>query len=157
MKLLQIYRCFCDETRLRILHLLTKGPLCVCHFQDILRLPQVAVSKHLACLRANGLAASYVSGYLATDPPPGKDRMIGVDATHAWAAVWTPQDPGQFQWLGLDPTNDQMVDQRYIIVGRGRDYADVPPLRGIIYTNSEKSVIEVAVDVVPFEGDVLHA
>jgi transglutaminase-like putative cysteine protease len=111
----------------------------------------------IACLRANGLAASYVSGYLATDPPPGKDRMIGVDATHAWAAVWTPQDPGQFQWLGLDPTNDQMVDQRYIIVGRGRDYADVPPLRGIIYTNSEKSVIKVAVDVVPFEGEALHA
>ena len=80
---------------------------------------------------------SYVSGYLATDPPPGKDRMIGVDATHAWAAVWTPQQPGQFEWLGLDPTNDQLVDQRYIIVGRGRDYADVPPLRGIIYTNSE--------------------
>ena len=93
----------------------------------------------IACLRANGLAASYVSGYLATDPPPGKDRMIGIDATHAWAAVWTPQQPGQFEWLGLDPTNDQMVDQRYIIVGRGRDYADVPPLRGIIYTNSEKA------------------
>lgn len=111
----------------------------------------------IACLRANGLAASYVSGYLATDPPPGKDRMIGIDATHAWAAVWTPQQPGQFEWLGLDPTNDQMVDQRYIIVGRGRDYADVPPLRGIIYTNSEKSVIRVAVDVAPFEGDELDA
>ncbi len=111
----------------------------------------------IACLRANGLAASYVSGYLATDPPPGKDRMIGTDATHAWAAVWSPQEPGQFEWLGLDPTNDQMVDERYIIVGRGRDYADVPPLRGIIYTDSEHSVIDVAVDVVPFEGDVLHA
>ena len=111
----------------------------------------------IACLRANGLAASYVSGYLATDPPPGKDRMIGIDATHAWAGVWTPQEPGQFEWLGLDPTNDQMVDQRYIIVGRGRDYADVPPLRGIIYTNSEHSVIDVAVDVVPFEGDDLYA
>jgi transglutaminase-like putative cysteine protease len=111
----------------------------------------------IACLRANGLAASYVSGYLATDPPPGKDRMIGIDATHAWAAVWTPQQPGHFEWLGLDPTNDQMVDQRYIIVGRGRDYADVPPLRGIIYTNSEKSAIKVAVDVVPFEGDELDA
>ncbi len=111
----------------------------------------------IACLRANGLAASYVSGYLATDPPPGKDRMIGTDATHAWAAVWTPQEPAQFEWLGLDPTNDQMVDERYIIVGRGRDYADVPPLRGIIYTDSEHSVIDVAVDVVPFEGDVLHA
>ena len=55
MKLLQIYRCFCDETRLRILHLLTQGPLCVCHFQNILQVPQVAVSKHLAYLRAGGL------------------------------------------------------------------------------------------------------
>jgi transglutaminase-like putative cysteine protease len=111
----------------------------------------------IACLRANGLAACYVSGYLATDPPPGKDRMIGIDATHAWASVWTPQRPGQFEWLGLDPTNDQLVDQRYIVVGRGPDYADVPPLRGIIYTNSEHSVIDVAVDVVPFEGDSLDA
>lgn len=107
----------------------------------------------IACLRANGLAASYVSGYLATDPPPGKERMIGVDATHAWAAVWTPQNV----WLGLDPTNDQMVDERYVFVGWGRDYADVPPLRGIIYTDSESSIIEVAVDVAPFEGGVLHA
>jgi len=115
----------------------------------------------IAGLRANGLAACYVSGYLATDPPPGKDRMIGIDATHAWATVWTPQQSGQFEWLGLDPTNDQMVDERYIAVGRGRDYADVPPLRGIIYTNSEHSVIDVAVDVVPYsgppEGDFLHA
>jgi transglutaminase-like putative cysteine protease len=107
----------------------------------------------IACLRANGLAASYVSGYLATDPPPGKERMIGIDATHAWASVWTPQN----QWLGLDPTNDQMVDERYIIVGFGRDYADIPPLRGIIYTDSESSVIEVSVDVAPFEGGVLRA
>jgi transglutaminase-like putative cysteine protease len=107
----------------------------------------------IACLRANGLAASYVSGYLATDPPPGKERMVGIDAMHAWASVWTPQN----QWLGLDPTNDQMVDERYIIVGFGRDYADIPPLRGIIYTNSEHSEIDVAVDVSPFEGEVLHA
>ena len=107
----------------------------------------------IACLRANGLAASYVSGYLATDPPPGKERMFGVDATHAWAAVWTPQN----HWVGLDPTNDQLIDERYIIVGWGRDYADVPPLRGIIYTDSEHSVIDVSVDVAPFEGGVLHA
>jgi transglutaminase-like putative cysteine protease len=107
----------------------------------------------IACLRANGLAASYVSGYLATDPPPGRDRMVGADATHAWAAVWTPEN----HWLGVDPTNHQMVDERYIVVGCGRDYADVPPLRGIIYTNSENSVIDVAVDVVPCEGEVLHA
>jgi transglutaminase-like putative cysteine protease len=107
----------------------------------------------IACLRANGLAASYVSGYLATDPPPGKERMIGIDATHAWASVWTQQN----QWLGLDPTNDQMADERYIIVGFGRDYADVPPLRGIIYTDSESSVIDVSVDVAPYEGGVLRA
>jgi transglutaminase-like putative cysteine protease len=107
----------------------------------------------VACLRANGLAASYVSGYLATDPPPGKERMIGIDATHAWASVWTPQN----QWLGLDPTNHQMVDERYIIVGFGRDYADVPPLRGIIYTESESSEIDVAVDVAPYEGGLLRA
>lgn len=107
----------------------------------------------IACLRANGLAASYVSGYLATDPPPGRERMFGVDATHAWAAVWTPQN----HWMGLDPTNDQLIDERYIIVGWGRDYADVPPLRGIIYTDSERSVIDVSVDVAPCEGGVLDA
>jgi ArsR family transcriptional regulator len=58
MNLVQIYRCFCDETRLRILHLLKQGPLCVCHFQDILNEPQVAVSKHLAYLRINGLVVA---------------------------------------------------------------------------------------------------
>ena len=78
----------------------------------------------IACLRANGLAASYVSAS-GHRPAPGKERMFGIDATHAWVSVWTPQN----QWLGLDPTNDQMVDERYIVVGFGRDYADVPPLQ----------------------------
>lgn len=107
----------------------------------------------IACLRANGLAASYVSGYLATDPPPGKERMVGADATHAWASVWTPQQ----KWLGLDPTNDQLVDERYVAVGFGRDYADVPPLRGIIYTDSDSSAIEVSVDVAPCDREATHA
>ena len=107
----------------------------------------------IACLRANGLAASYVSGYLATDPPPGRERMVGIDATHAWASVWTPQN----QWLGFDPTNDQLVDERYVVVGFGRDYADVPPLRGIIYTDSESSKIDVSVDVAPFDGGIIRA
>jgi transglutaminase-like putative cysteine protease len=107
----------------------------------------------IACLRANGLAASYVSGYLATDPPPGKQRMLGVDATHAWAAVRSPDN----HWLQFDPTNDQLVDERYVTVGWGRDYADVPPLRGIIYTDSEYSVIDVSVDVSPFDGPVPNA
>lgn len=107
----------------------------------------------IACLRANGLAASYVSGYLATDPPPGKERMFGIDATHAWAAVWTPGNG----WLGIDPTNDQLVDERYITVGWGRDYADIPPLRGIIYTDSEHSAIDVAVDVAPLDTTPLDS
>ncbi|CCW14457.1 putative cysteine protease [Rhodococcus aetherivorans] len=99
----------------------------------------------LACLRAHGLAARYVSGYLATDPPPGRERMVGVDATHAWAAVWLPGDT----WLAFDPTNDQFVDERYTTVAWGRDYADVPPLRGVIYTEAKDSTIDVSVDVAP--------
>ncbi|NEW59434.1 transglutaminase family protein [Nocardia cyriacigeorgica] len=101
-----------------------------------------------ACLRSHGLAARYVSGYLATDPPPGKERMVGADATHAWAAVWMPDDG----WIGFDPTNDQFADERYVTVAWGRDYADVPPLRGIIYTDAEDSSISVSVDVAPLEA-----
>ena len=107
----------------------------------------------IACLRSNGLAASYVSGYLATDPPPGRERMVGIDATHAWASVWTPQN----QWFGFDPTNDALVDERYVVAGFGRDYADVPPLRGIIYTDSESSKIDVSVDVAPLVGGLAGA
>lgn len=99
----------------------------------------------IACLRSQGLAGRYVSGYLSTRPPPGKERMIGVDASHAWAAVWVPGD----EWLAFDPTNDQLADERYVTVAWGRDYADVPPLRGIIYTDSKKSTINVSVDVAP--------
>ncbi|HEV2330152.1 MAG TPA: metalloregulator ArsR/SmtB family transcription factor [Verrucomicrobiae bacterium] len=81
MKLVQIYRCLCDETRLRILYLLTKGPLCVCHFQDILTLPQVAVSKHLAYLRANGLVTAQRHGkwmiyQLPEKAPPELDLQL---------------------------------------------------------------------------------
>ncbi|MBD8505306.1 transglutaminase family protein [Hoyosella sp. G463] len=102
----------------------------------------------IACLRSHGLAASYVSGYLATTPPPGKERMIGADATHAWAAVWLPGD----RWLAFDPTNDQFVDERYVTVARGRDFTDVSPLRGIIFTKAKKSSMSVSVDVAPVES-----
>ncbi|MFI5540792.1 transglutaminase N-terminal domain-containing protein [Nocardia sp. NPDC051900] len=104
----------------------------------------------VACLRSHGLAARYVSGYLATDPPPGKERMVGADATHAWAAVWVPGADGpdrSGRWIDLDPTNDQLGDERYITAAWGRDYADVPPLRGIIYTDAKDSTITVSVDV----------
>ncbi|WP_225731897.1 MULTISPECIES: transglutaminase family protein [unclassified Nocardia] len=105
----------------------------------------------VACLRSHGLAARYVSGYLATDPPPGKERMVGADATHAWCAVWIPDDRGG-HWVGFDPTNDQFADERYVTVAWGRDYADVPPLRGIIYTDARESTITVSVDVSPVEA-----
>jgi transglutaminase-like putative cysteine protease len=101
----------------------------------------------LACLRTYGLAVRYVSGYLATTPPPGKERMVGADATHAWAAVWIP-DGG---WLAVDPTNDQWVDERYVTVAWGRDYADVPPVKGVIFTEAKTSNLRVEVDVAPLD------
>ena len=99
----------------------------------------------VACLRSVGLACRYVSGYLATDPPPGKERMVGADASHAWAAVRLSDG----SWLGFDPTNDQLADERYTIVAWGRDYDDVPPLRGVIYTDAESNEMDVSVDVAP--------
>ena len=80
-----------------------------------------------AC-RSLGLAARYVSGYLLTQPPPGKPRLVGADASHAWAAVWCPP----YGWLALDPTNDVFVGQDHVTLAWGRDYADVAPLRGVI-------------------------
>lgn len=104
-------------------------------------------------LRSQGLASRYVSGYLATNPPPGQARLVGADATHAWAAVWVPVDG----WVAFDPTNNTVADERYVTVAWGRDYADVPPLRGIIYTDSESSTIKVSVDVAPCEESPAHA
>jgi len=100
----------------------------------------------LACLRGHGLAARYVSGYLATRPAPGKERVVGADASHAWIAVWVP---GSNEWLAVDPTNDQWAGDRYITVAWGRDYGDVSPVRGIIFSKAKKSTLRVAVDVAP--------
>ncbi|MDL9937299.1 transglutaminase family protein [Gordonia sp. ABSL1-1] len=102
----------------------------------------------IACLRSVGLAARYESGYLATDPPPGRERIFGADASHAWAAVWLPGD----RWIAIDPTNDKLVDERHVTLAWGRDYDDVPPLRGVIYTESRKSQIDVSVDVSPIDA-----
>jgi ArsR family transcriptional regulator len=75
MDLIKIYACLCDRTRLRLLHVLGPGPLCVCHFQAILREPQVKISKHLAYLRARGLVVARREGNwmvyaLPKDAPP---------------------------------------------------------------------------------------
>ncbi|KAA9089464.1 transglutaminase family protein [Microbacterium radiodurans] len=100
----------------------------------------------LACLRSHGVAARYVSGYLATQPPPGKERVFGADASHAWLAVWLP---GTDEWLAIDPTNDQWANDRYITVAWGRDYGDVSPVKGIIFTEAKTSTLRVSVDVAP--------
>ncbi|MDQ1500893.1 MAG: hypothetical protein QOI86_4233, partial [Actinomycetota bacterium] len=96
---------------------------------------------HLAvgCLRSVGLAARYVSGYLETRPPPGRPRLVGADVSHAWASVFVP-DAG---WVGVDPTNDRFVSDRYVTTACGRDYGDVSPLKGVIYTESKKHELHV--------------
>lgn len=112
----------------------------------------------VAGLRSHGLAVRYVSGYLATTPPPGKERLVGADASHAWSAVWVPGARGPDgrraagEWLALDPTNNTWADDRYVTVAWGRDYADVPPLKGVIFTEATKSKLDVAVDVAPVEA-----
>jgi transglutaminase-like putative cysteine protease len=102
---------------------------------------------HLAvgCLRAAGLPARYVSGYLETAPPPGKEKLRGTDATHAWASVLTPAG----DWVDLDPTNDTFADSRYIVIAWGRDFSDVSPLRGVVFTEAGSSDLVVEVDVEP--------
>ncbi|MCF7553188.1 transglutaminase family protein [Pseudonocardia sp. WMMC193] len=99
---------------------------------------------HLAVagLRSRGLPARYVSGYLETLPPPGKPKLRGVDASHAWFSVWTGDG-----WLDLDPTNDRVVDEQFVVLAHGRDYGDVPPLKGVIFTDSAESVMAVSVDM----------
>ncbi len=100
---------------------------------------------HLAigCLRSVGLAARYVSGYLETAPPPGEDRLVGADASHAWAAVYIPG----WGWLDIDPTNDRMVGSSYVTIAWGRDYSDVSPLKGIVFGGGDAHTLEVSVDV----------
>jgi transglutaminase-like putative cysteine protease len=100
---------------------------------------------HLAigCLRSLGLAARYVSGYLETQPPPGQERLAGADASHAWFSVFVPGTG----WVDVDPTNDQLVDHRYITTAWGRDYTDVPPVKGVIFTRGDRQDLRVAVDV----------
>jgi len=98
----------------------------------------------IGCLRAMGIAARYVSGYLETEPPPGNPRLAGADASHAWVSFHCPG----IGWVDVDPTNNLLVGNRHITVAWGRDYSDVSPIRGIIMGSGEHSM-EVAVDVVP--------
>ena len=98
----------------------------------------------IACLRAWGLPARYVSGYLLTQPPEGQPRLTGADASHAWFSVWCPE----FGWVDFDPTNNIQTRAEHITLGWGRDYSDVSPTRGHIHGGGRQQ-LTVAVDVIP--------
>jgi transglutaminase-like putative cysteine protease len=100
----------------------------------------------IAAMRSIGLPARYVSGYLLTQPPPGKPRLLGADASHAWFSVWAPP----FGWVDLDPTNNILVGESHVTAAWGRDYSDVAPVSGIILGGHDH-VVEVGVDVIPVE------
>lgn len=102
----------------------------------------------IGSLRALGLPARYMSGYLLTEPPPGQPRLEGADASHAWVAVFVPE----LGWFEFDPTNDLVPREAHITLAWGRDFADVSPLRGVILGGGAHEV-SVAVTVRPFDAD----
>lgn len=102
----------------------------------------------IACLRGVGIPAAYVSGYLRTLPPPGKPRLEGADAMHAWVRAWCGPHLG---WIDLDPTNDRLAGRDHIVAARGRDYSDVAPIKGILRGSGSQQSRQ-AVDVVPVAG-----
>jgi len=100
----------------------------------------------IACLRAYGIAARYISGYVETLPEPGKQRLVGTDASHAWFSVYIP-DTG---WLDFDPTNNTVPLDQHITLAWGRDYSDVTPLKGIAFGGGQHT-LSVSVDVLRLE------
>ena len=132
----------------------------------------------IACCRALGLPARYVSGYLLTQPPPGQPRLVGADASHAWVEVYLPgagadashawvevylpgraaedHDEGDTtsiavgDWAGFDPTNGRQPGEDYVVLAIGRDYADVSPMRGVLHGGA-RHVLDVGVTVRPYE------
>ena len=100
----------------------------------------------VACLRAIGLPARYVSGYLLTHPPAGRPRLVGADASHAWVSAWCPG----LGWVDADPTNGKLADTEFVTLAWGREYSDVTPLRGVVRGGGEHT-LTVAVTVEPLD------
>ena len=98
-------------------------------------------------MRSLRLPCRYVSGYLLTHPPAGQPKLIGADATHAWVAVFVPG----CGWVEFDPTNNVSGTEEHIIIGWGRDFGDVSPLKGVI-TGGGPHMLKVAVNVEKTEG-----
>ncbi|MEM9410952.1 MAG: transglutaminase family protein [Planctomycetota bacterium] len=101
----------------------------------------------IACFRSLSLPARYVSGYIRTIPPPGKSRLIGADASHAWASLYC----GDSAWFDFDPTNNLIPETDHITIGWGRDYSDVCPIQGV-FTGGGQTVMKVSVDVAPIDS-----
>ncbi len=105
----------------------------------------------IGCLRTLGLPARYVSGYLLTQPPPGKARLIGADASHAWVSVYLPgEDHLSGDWVDFDPTNGRQPGEDYVTLAVGRDYSDVSPMRGVLHGGA-RHTLDVGVTVRPLE------
>lgn len=105
----------------------------------------------LSCLRSQGIPGRYMSGYLLTHPPPGKPRLIGADASHAWVAVYCPGVGND--WVEFDPTNNLMPNTEHITLAWGRDFGDVSPMRGVILGGgSHEPEVEVTVTPVGAHG-----
>ncbi len=100
----------------------------------------------IACMRSLGLPARYISGYLRTLPPPGKPRLVGADASHAWCSAWCPGAG----WVDFDPTNNCVPTEGHITVAWGRDYSDVSPIHGVLLGGA-KHTLDVGVDVVAIQ------
>jgi transglutaminase-like putative cysteine protease len=98
----------------------------------------------IGCMRSLGLPARYVSGYLRTMPPPGRPRLIGADASHAWCSAWCPGTG----WVDFDPTNNCVPSDGHITVAWGRDYGDVSPIYGVLLGGARHK-LKVEVDVTP--------
>lgn len=96
----------------------------------------------IATLRAFGIPTRYASGYIQTYPPEGKEKLFGVDASHAWISVYF----GEYGWIDFDPTNNKIPNEEYILLGYGRDYNDITPLKGVVQGNAT-SKLSVSVDV----------
>lgn len=96
----------------------------------------------ISCMRTIGVPARYVSGYLLTVPPPGQSKLIGADASHAWVGIYLPE----FGWIDWDPTNNMRADLDHITLAWGRDYSDVPPIRGV-FVGGGNTTLTVGVDV----------
>ena len=101
----------------------------------------------IACFRSLNIPARYISGYIRTIPPEGKPRLIGADASHAWASVYCGQEIG---WFDFDPTNNLIPETDHITIGWGRDYSDICPIQGV-FTGGGQTVMKVSVDVAPVD------